>query len=79
MLSVWRDKLEAVLSRGGVAVVNTHPVWTNPKRAGAWAAYHGLLETIASADAWVTTPSVLHDWLLSRRDGLVAPISAHEP
>lgn len=76
MLSVWRDKLVAVLSRGGVAVVNTHPVWTNPKRAGVWAAYDGLLETIASADAWVTTPSVLHDWLLSRRDGLVAPTSA---
>jgi hypothetical protein len=75
MLSVWRAKLEAVLSRGGVAVVNTHPVWTNPKRAGAWAAYGGLLETIVSADAWVTTPSRLRGWLLSCRDGLARPTS----
>jgi hypothetical protein len=73
MLSVWRNKLEAVLSRGRVAVVNTHPAWTNPKRAGVWAAYDGLLEMIASADAWVTTPSMLHDWLLRRRGGLEAP------
>jgi hypothetical protein len=69
MLSVWRSKLEAVLFRGGVAVVNTHPVWTNPKRAGVWAAYEGLLETIASADAWATTPSILRKYLLGRRGG----------
>jgi hypothetical protein len=77
MLSVWRDKLEAVLSRGGVAVVNTHPVWTNPKRAGVWAAYEGLLEMIAGATAWVTTPSPLREWLLRRRDGLYEPASTH--
>ena len=69
MLSVWRDKLEAVLSRGGVAVVNTHPVWTNPRRPGVWAAYDGLLETVASAGAWVTTPSLLREYLLGRRGG----------
>lgn len=73
MLSVWRDKLEAVLSRGGVAVVNTHPVWTNPKRSAVWAAYTGLLEAIVAADAWATTPSQLRDWLMSRRDGLRSP------
>ena len=75
MLSVWRDKLESVLSRGGVAVVNTHPVWTNPKHAGVWAAYDGLLATIASSDAWVTTPSRLREWLLGRRGGLDRPAS----
>lgn len=69
MLSVWRDKLQAVLARGGVAVVNTHPVWTTPRRAGIWAAYQGLLETIADADAWVTTPSSLHQWLAACRSG----------
>lgn len=75
MLSVWRDKLEAVLSRGGVAVVNTHPVWTNPKRAGVWAAYDGLLATIALADAWLTTPSALRRWLLDLREGTTGSAS----
>jgi hypothetical protein len=69
MLSVWRAKLEAVLARGGVAVLVTHPVWTNPGRPGVWAAYEGLLETIAGADACVTTPSSLREWLRSRREG----------
>ena len=77
MLSVWSDKLEAVLSRGGVAVVNTHPVWTNPKRTGVWAAYGGLLETIAGANAWVTTPSSLREWLLRCRHGLNEPAPTH--
>jgi peptidoglycan/xylan/chitin deacetylase (PgdA/CDA1 family) len=75
MLAVWRDKLEAVLACGGVAVVNTHPVWTTPRRPGVWAAYEGLLEAIGAADAWVTTPSSLSDWLGDRRDGRVR----HEP
>lgn len=70
MLSVWRGKLEGVLARGGVAVVNTHPVWTTPRRAGGWAAYGALLATIAGASAWVTTPSALRSWLLGRRDGV---------
>ena len=68
MVSVWRDKLEAVLSDGGVAVVNTHPVWTTPKRPGNWTAYEGLLATIAQANAWVTTPSSLRAWLFGRRE-----------
>lgn len=70
MLSVWKDKLEAVLARGGVAVVNTHPVWTTPRRLAVWAAYEGLLEAIARSDAWVTTPSPLCEWLFGRRDGV---------
>lgn len=71
MLSVWKDKLEAVLARGGVAVVNTHPVWTTPRRPAVWAAYEGLLEAIAKSDAWVTTPSSLQEWLLRCRNGVV--------
>ncbi len=67
MLSSWRAKLESVLARGGVAVVNTHPVWTSPRRLGVWAAYEGLLEAIGGANAWVTTPSRLREWLLGRR------------
>jgi len=69
MVTVWRDKLEAVLSEGGVAVVNTHPVWTTPNRPDNWTAYEGLLETIAQADAWATTPSSLREWLVGRRGG----------
>jgi hypothetical protein len=68
MLRLWRDKLEVVLSRGGVAVVNTHPIWTNPGRPSVWAAYEGLLEAVAGAGAWVTTPSSLREWLMTRRD-----------
>jgi hypothetical protein len=67
MLSVWRDKLEAVLARGGVAVLNTHPIWANPARASVWSAYGRLLETIAAANAWVATPSSLREWLFGRR------------
>jgi hypothetical protein len=74
MLSVWRDKLDLVLSSGGVAVVNTHPVWTTPNRPGNWAAYEGLLATIAQADAWVTTPSSLHEWLVDRRNGVARQV-----
>jgi hypothetical protein len=70
MLSVWRDKLEAILSVGGVAVVNTHPVWTTPRHQGNWAAYEGLLGQIAEANAWVTNPSSLREWLLGRRKGV---------
>ena len=69
MQAIWREKLDAVLGRGGVAVVNTHPIWTNPRRPGSWAAYGALLETVAGADAWVTTPSALCDWLRGRRAG----------
>jgi len=69
MQAVWKHKLDAVLSCGGVAVVNTHPSWTTPQRPGMWASYEGLLEAIAASNAWATTPSQLRAWLLGRRDG----------
>ncbi len=71
ILSLWRTKLESVLTRGGVAVINTHPVWTNSRNPPVWSAYEGLLETIASTNAWVSTPSPLRAWLLGRRTGAV--------
>ncbi len=70
--SVWRAKLDSVLTRGGVAVINTHPVWTNPGNTAVWSAYEGLLETIATTNAWVTAPSSLRAWLLDRRNGAAA-------
>lgn len=80
MLAVWRDKLELVLSNGGVAVLNTHPVWTTPNHPGNWTAYEGLLATIAQTDAWVTTPSSLHEWLVGRRNGIGRQVpSATQP
>lgn len=68
MQAVWRQKLDAVLACGGVAVVNTHPIWTTPQRPGVWASYEGLLEAIVASNAWATTPSQLRAWLLGRRD-----------
>jgi hypothetical protein len=70
MLSVWRDKLEAVLARGGVTVVNTHPVWTAPSHPRVWMAYQGLLESVVGTNSWVTTPSMLRGWLAEQRDGV---------
>lgn len=69
--SLWRNKLESVLARGGVAVLNTHPVWTNPHSRAVWSAYEGVLETIATTNAWATRPSSLRDSLLARRKGSV--------
>lgn len=58
--AVWRSKLESVIVRGGVAVVNTHPLWVNPERPAMWQAYRGLLTAIGSDPRlWVTTPSFL--------------------
>jgi hypothetical protein len=67
MVAAWREKLEAILALDGVAVVNTHPIWTNPKRPGIWAAYEALLVTISEADAWVTTPAALRERLMTVR------------
>jgi hypothetical protein len=71
ILSLWRNKLESVLARGGVAVLNTHPVWTNPHSRAVWSAYEGVLETIATSNAWATRPTSLRDSILARRNGSV--------
>jgi hypothetical protein len=70
MAAAWKAKLAYVVERGGVAVVNTHPVWINPKRPAAWNAYTALLREVAAADVWVTTGAALRDWLWERRDGM---------
>jgi hypothetical protein len=67
MLRLWRDKLDAIVARGGVVVVNTHPIWTNPGRTACWTAYQLLLQAIAESDVWVTTPSAMRKWLFDRR------------
>ena len=63
----WVQTLVAIVARGGVAVVNTHPVWTNPRRPPVWDAYVALLDAVTASGAWVTTPSAARDWLASRR------------
>jgi hypothetical protein len=69
--AIWRAKLEAVVNRGGVAVVNTHPLWVNPARPAMWQAYQGLLATIAGdSRLWVTTPSSVVSHLRGLRNGV---------
>lgn len=65
MASLWSSKLGSILDRGGVAVINTHPVWINPRRVDAWQAYREFLGRVAESGAWVTTPSNLRQWLTS--------------
>ncbi len=70
IVATWRAKLEWVVSRGGVAVVNTHPLWVNPDRPRMWQAYQRLIIAIADdARLWVTTPSTVSAHLRRLRDG----------
>jgi hypothetical protein len=57
-LEMWRRKLDHIVSVGGVAVLNVHPVWVNPARPDMWQAYRTFLaEARADARLWITTPS----------------------
>ena len=70
MAVAWQSKLDFVAQHGGVAVANTHPVWVNPSRPGAWRAYKELLEAIANrGDVWVATPSSVVEHLRSLKTG----------
>jgi hypothetical protein len=70
IVAAWRNKLEFVVELGGVAVVNTHPLWVNPSRPGAWQAYGELLAAIAGrADIWVGTPSAVARYLRGLKAG----------
>jgi hypothetical protein len=74
IVAAWRDKLEWVVARGGVAVVNTHPIWVNPARPGMWNAYEGLLAALADDQRlWVTTPSAVVAHLHGLREGTIDP------
>ncbi|HVA85732.1 MAG TPA: hypothetical protein VNF73_05340 [Candidatus Saccharimonadales bacterium] len=70
VLRTWLEKLRYIADVGGVAVLNTHPVWVNPKRPDMWQAYDAFLANVATDDRlWVTTPAWLVAWLRQRRVG----------
>ena len=57
VVALWIGKLDYVISRGGVAVLNVHPVWTNPGHATMWRAYETFLSHVATtAELLATTP-----------------------
>jgi hypothetical protein len=59
-LDLWRRKLDHIVSVGGVAVLNLHPVWVNPGAPKMWAIYRTLLDEFAArTDIRVTTPSAV--------------------
>ena len=64
-LRVWQSKVEHIVSMGGVAVLNTHPVWVNPWRTDMWQAYRSFLEwAIDRGDLLVTTPGAIRRLLI---------------
>jgi hypothetical protein len=72
--SLWRAKLEWVISRGGVVTLNTHPLWANPDRPAMWQAYGRLVRAVADdARLWVTTPSSVSTYLRGLRAGSGTP------
>jgi hypothetical protein len=72
-LACWLRKIEYIVSVGGVAVLNVHPVWVNPSRQRMWDAYVRLLDAVAADERlWVTTPARLAQWLDQLRYGSAA-------
>jgi hypothetical protein len=69
-LACWLQKIEYIVSIGGVAVLNVHPVWVNRTCGEMWAAYQRLLENVAGdTRLWATTPRGLAEWLDQLRHG----------
>ena len=69
VLRTWLEKLRYIAEVGGVAVLNTHPVWVNPKRPDMWQAYNAFLASVAANERfWVTTPARMTDWLRDQAD-----------
>ena len=62
MLEVWRDKLDWVLDRGGMAVVTTHAEPHLGGDAGVLWAYRGLLEHVLQRDAQVLLAHQADRW-----------------
>lgn len=59
-LEIWLRKLSYVTSRGGVAVLNIHPVWIDRRHRDMFDAYVRFLEFAARcADLLITTPLAL--------------------
>ena len=75
VLRTWLEKLRYIAEVGGVTVLNTHPVWVNPKRPDMWQAYDAFLASVATDDrVWVTTPARLVAFLRERRAGIAGEV-----
>jgi hypothetical protein len=62
--SVWSEKLDYIVSVGGVAVANFHPIWVNPSRPHLFAAFRAFVAyAVSRQDVWITTPSALKSHL----------------
>ena len=70
---VWSVKLDHIARVGGVAVLNSHPVWINPvdrHAAGMWAMYQRFLEVaVARDDVLVSTPDEVSRAISASLDG----------
>lgn len=67
VLAVWLAKLDYIRSRGGVAVLNIHPVWIGRSHPDMLRAFQTFLETVAVLeDVLVTTPTQLASQIRSR-------------
>jgi hypothetical protein len=72
IFDLWTRKLEHIARVGGVAVLNTHPIWVNPvepSRVAMWAMYRRFLELVVSRD----------DVLIATPDEIRASIRPHAP
>jgi hypothetical protein len=57
-LELWKLKINYTVQAGGVAVLNTHPMWVNPSRPDMWVAYATLLAWVLDhSDIRVSTPT----------------------
>jgi len=61
---VWSAKLDHIARMGGVAVLNSHPVWINPvagEAARMWAMYQRFVDVaVARDDVLVSTPDAVN-------------------
>lgn len=64
-LRLWQRKVGHIAAVGGVAVLNTHPIWVNPDRPDMWDTYRAFLDwAVERGDLLVTTPSEVRRLLL---------------
>lgn len=67
VLHTWTDKFAYIKSVGGVAVLNVHPVWVNPRDPGMLAAFEKFVMAAAEdQEILVTTPTALGQILGNR-------------
>lgn len=64
-LRLWQRKVDHIVAIGGVAVLNTHPVWVNPARPDMWHAYRTFLGwAVERGDLLVTIPGKIRRLLV---------------